>query len=156
MQLLAFGGGAGLFPLAPGTAGTLVAVPLVWLTYSFFDLTGYLACTLFLCVFGVVVCGSASRQLGVHDHKGIVWDEIAGYFITMIAVPLSWQTLLIGFLLFRFFDICKPWPIGAVDKKIKGGLGIMIDDILAGLVSLALLQLLQLLVYQTWLEKYLY
>ncbi|MCW8831483.1 MAG: phosphatidylglycerophosphatase A, partial [Gammaproteobacteria bacterium] len=89
---------------------------------------------------GIWICNYASRKLGVHDHPGIVIDEVAGFLITMFAVPSGWQWLLAGFVLFRFFDALKPWPISWMDKNISGGFGIMIDDVAAGLVSLALLQ----------------
>jgi phosphatidylglycerophosphatase A len=79
--------------------------------------------------------------MDVHDDSSIVWDEIAGMMITMLAVPLSWQTLLIGFVLFRFFDILKPWPISYLDKHVHGGFGIMIDDVLAGLFALGCVHL---------------
>ena len=91
---------------------------------------------------GIWICGAASLRLGVHDHPGIVWDEFAGFLITMTAVPMSWQTVLAGFLLFRFFDILKPWPIGWLDKKVAGGFGIMLDDIVAGAMAWFVLQLI--------------
>ena len=83
-------------------------------------------------------------QLGDYSLSigGIVWDEFAGYFITMIAAPAGWQWIIVGFVLFRFFDIIKPWPIKWADTKVEGGLGIMLDDILAGFISLAILQVL--------------
>jgi phosphatidylglycerophosphatase A len=85
------------------------------------------------------LCGRTSRDLGVHDHGGIVWDEFVGYWITMIAVPVDWVWALAGFILFRLFDILKPWPIGPVDKRVHGGLGIMLDDVLAGVMAAAVL-----------------
>ena len=88
----------------------------------------------------------SSEMLGVHDHGGIVWDEFAGYFITMIAAPAGWQWIVVGFVLFRIFDILKPWPIKWADTKVEGGLGIMLDDILAGFISLVILQVLARLV----------
>jgi len=87
----------------------------------------------------VYICDYTSKALGVHDHSGIVIDEIAGYFITMIAVPLDWVWVITGFLLFRFFDILKPWPISWLDKNVHGGLGIMLDDVLAGAFALVCL-----------------
>ena len=80
-------------------------------------------------------------MLGAHDHSGIVWDEFAGYFITMIAAPAGWVWILVGFALFRLFDIWKPWPISILDKQVDGGFGIMIDDIVAGFFALICLQL---------------
>jgi len=84
---------------------------------------------------GIYLCGKTADALGVHDHGGIVWDEIVGYLITMIAVPLDWKWVLVGFILFRIFDIWKPWPIKWVDSKVSGGLGIMLDDVLAGIFA---------------------
>jgi phosphatidylglycerophosphatase A len=90
---------------------------------------------------GVYLCGYTSAALGVHDHSGIVWDEFVGFWITMIAVPSTWQWILAGFVLFRLFDIVKPWPVKIADEKMKGGFGIMFDDVLAGLYALIGLQL---------------
>ena len=80
-------------------------------------------------------------MLGVHDHSGIVWDEFAGFFITMIAAPQGWQWIVLGFALFRLFDIWKPWPIHIIDNKVQGGVGIMLDDVIAGVYALVVLQL---------------
>jgi thiamine-monophosphate kinase len=137
-QFLAFGFGSGMSPKAPGTAGTLVAVPL-YLLLAELGLLPYTALLLVAAVFGVWLCGQASRELGVHDHPGIVWDEFVGFWITMWALPATWQWVLAGFLLFRVFDILKPWPISWCDRQVHGGLGIMLDDILAGIVSCLLL-----------------
>ncbi|TMP71409.1 phosphatidylglycerophosphatase A, partial [Pseudoalteromonas ruthenica] len=87
-------------------------------------------------------CGKTAEDVQVHDHPAIVWDEVAGFYITMLGAALSWQTLLAGFVLFRFFDIVKPGPIKLLDKRLKGGWGIMADDILAGIFSLICLQAL--------------
>ena len=129
---MAFGFGAGLAPKAPGTVGTLVAVPLyLWLAQ--FSTPVYLAAVLVIALAGIGICGRAAARLGVHDHPGIVWDEFAGYLVTMIPASGSWISLLAGFILFRLFDIWKPWPISVADKKISGGAGIMLDDLLAGI-----------------------
>lgn len=84
---------------------------------------------------GVWVCGYTARALGVHDHSAVVWDEVVGLWITLAAVAPSWPALLIGFVLFRLFDILKPWPIRWLDRHVQGGLGIMIDDVLAGVFA---------------------
>lgn len=134
LPFLGLGFGAGLAPRAPGTFGTLVAVPLVWLL----DRAGseiYLAITLAALVGGIGICGATARQLGVHDHGAIVWDEIAGLLVTLLFVPVTMLSLFLGFVLFRLFDILKPWPIRQVDRKVAGGLGIMLDDVLAGLFA---------------------
>jgi len=138
---LAFGLGGGLSPVVPGTVGTLVAVPLWWLMAGL-PLVIYLPLLVITCLVGVHLCAYASAKLGVHDHKGIVWDEFVGFWLTMVAVPLAWQTVLAGFVLFRFFDMLKPWPISWVDKHVHGGWGIMLDDVLAGLAAALLLQVL--------------
>ena len=134
IQFLAFGFGSGLAPRAPGTFGTLAAVPIYWLVADW-SLLEYSALILVSAVLGIWICGAASRQLNVHDHPGIVWDEFVGYWITMWAVPVDWVWMLAGFVVFRVFDIAKPWPINVLDKKVAGGFGIMIDDILAGVMA---------------------
>jgi phosphatidylglycerophosphatase A len=141
VHFLAFGFGSGAMPWAPGTFGTLVAVPLYWMLAAL-PLWLYLVCTVLLFVIGVWLCGVTSRDLGVHDHSGIVWDEIVGFLVTMIAVPKSAVWIIAGFILFRLFDIWKPWPIRWVDRQVGGGFGIMLDDLLAGCYSLLVLQLL--------------
>lgn len=130
VQLLAFGLGSGLSPVAPGTAGTLLAVPIFLVAarlpaalYAALLATGFLT--------GVWLCGRTARDLGVHDHPGIVWDEIIGYLLTMTAMPVTIWTVLGGFLAFRLFDVVKPWPVGWFDHNLGGGFGIMFDDALA-------------------------
>lgn len=140
VRALAFGFGAGLSPVAPGTMGTLVAVPLYLLVQDM-PLTLYAVLTVGLAVAGFWICGRAAHGLGVHDHPGIVWDEIVGYLITMLGAPAGWLWILTGFALFRFFDVVKPWPCGWVDRKVSGGVGIMLDDIIAGLYGLLAMQL---------------
>jgi phosphatidylglycerophosphatase A len=134
VHFLALGFGAGLVPRAPGTAGTLVAVPLIMFIGSFGPNALAIA-ALTMSVSGVYICGASATRLGVHDHPGIVWDEFTGFAITMLAVPLTWYWLLAGFVLFRFFDIVKPWPIREADHSLKGGLGIMLDDVIAGVFA---------------------
>ena len=134
VQFLAFGFGSGLAPKGPGTAGTLVAIPL-YLLIAQWSLFHYTIAVLLAAAVGVWICGAASRQLEVHDHPGIVWDEFVGYWITMWAVPLNWAWVLAGFVVFRVFDIFKPWPISVLDRKVGGGFGIMIDDVLAGVMA---------------------
>lgn len=141
VHLLSLGFGSGLSPVAPGTFGTLAAVPL-YLLIQPLSLTYYLLIIFLSLVAGFYLCGETAKELGVHDHGGIVWDEIVGFFITMIAVPLDWKWILAGFILFRFFDIVKPWPIKWIDSKIEGGVGIMLDDVLAGIFALIGLHLL--------------
>jgi len=141
-HFLAFGFGSGLFPKAPGTAGTLVAVPLAFILRDL-DLPVFLALTAVLFIVGVWLCGRTADDLGVHDHSGIVWDEIVGYLVTVAWVPREGLWLVAGFVLFRLFDIWKPWPISTLDRRVKGGFGIMLDDLLAGLVAAAVLFIFQ-------------
>lgn len=136
----AFGFGSGLSPKAPGTVGTALAIPL-FLGLGRLDIEFYLMAVLAGAMGGVYICGAAAKKLGVHDHSGIVWDEIIGYLIAMAALPVEWPWMLAGFLLFRLFDILKPWPVKWADQKVKGGIGIMLDDILAGLLSWGVLML---------------
>lgn len=138
-HLLSFGFGSGLAPRAPGTFGTLAAVPVYWLL-SGLSLPLYLALTALAALLGIWLCGYTARRLGEHDHPSIVWDEFVGYFITMIAAPAGWQWLLLGFVLFRLFDILKPWPIRWIDRHVHGGFGIMLDDVLAGVMAWLVLQ----------------
>ncbi len=147
VHLLAFGFGAGLSPFAPGTAGTLVAVPVLLLIERL-GLPVQIAITVILTLAGVYICGASSRKLGIHDHSGIVWDEIAGFLIAACAIPARWQWIAAAFALFRFFDIVKPWPIREADHSLKGGVGIMLDDVLAGLFSAIILYAAQLLIRQ--------
>jgi phosphatidylglycerophosphatase A len=131
VHLLAFGFGSGLAPKAPGTFGTLAAIPFFLLICQL-TLVHYVLFVLVAGLAGIYICDKTAKDLRVHDHSGIVWDEMVGYWITMTMIPVSWHSLLAGFLLFRLFDIWKPFPIHWLDKKVKGGFGIMIDDVLAG------------------------
>ena len=144
IHCLAFGFGSGLAPKAPGTFGTLLAVPL-YLLLSQLSLLPYMLVVVIAFAVGIYLCGRTATDLGVHDHPGIVWDEFVGFWITMIAAPAGWLWVVIGFILFRLFDIWKPWPIRFFDKNVESGLGIMIDDVLAGLYALLVLQLIALL-----------
>jgi len=141
VHMLAFGFGAGCSPRAPGTMGTLLAVGL-YLPLERLPLDAYLLVLLGVTLVGFWVCDRASKDLGVHDHPGIVWDEIAGYLLTMTAAPGGWAWIVLGFALFRLFDIWKPWPIGWLDRRVGGGVGIMLDDLVAGLFAAVCLQLI--------------
>lgn len=138
IHFLALGFGSGLAPKAPGTFGTLAAIP-VFLLLSLLSPWLYLLTVLLMSIAGIYICGKAATDVGVHDHGAIVWDEFIGFFITMFMVPLSFTSIVVGFLLFRVFDIFKPWPISWADKKLHGGFGIMFDDVLAGLLALAIM-----------------
>lgn len=140
-HLVALGFGAGLAPKAPGTFGTLIAIPFI-IAFATLGLTWYLFFLVAGTVLGIYICGKTAQDVGEHDHGAIVWDEIIGFALTMLMVPLSVQSLVLGFLLFRFFDIVKPWPIRWFDRRVHGGLGIMLDDLLAAVPAWLILQLL--------------
>ncbi|WP_207060907.1 phosphatidylglycerophosphatase A [Motiliproteus sp. SC1-56] len=142
-HLLAFGFGSGAARRAPGTCGTLAAV----IPYYFLQqlsLWPYLAVIAVAFVAGIYICGRTSRDLGVHDHGGIVWDEFVGLWLTLVLVPPGWGWLVAGVVLFRIFDIIKPWPIRWADRRVEGGLGIMLDDVLAAAYAWLVLQLFAL------------
>lgn len=141
IHLLAFGFGSGLAPKAPGTVGTLAAVPF-YLLMQPLSLSSYLVIVLIAFALGVWVCGESAKRLGEHDYGGIVWDEFVGFWITMMAAPTGWSWIVLGFVLFRLFDIIKPWPIKVADQQVQGGLGIMLDDVLAGIMAGFCLQLI--------------
>lgn len=138
---IAFGFGSGLMPFVPGTWGTLAAMP-VYLLLAGFSWQVYLILTLAAFFIGIAVCDRVSSELGVHDYSGIVWDEVVGYLLTMFLAPLSLLWMAVGFLLFRLFDIWKPEPIRYIDKHVHGGLGIMLDDVLAAVPAWIVMQLL--------------
>lgn len=144
LVFLACGFGSGASPWAPGTAGTLVAVP-VYLLLSHLDTLNYLAITTMMFLLGIYLCDRAAVRFGQHDHAAIVWDEIVGFLVTMSLLPPAWQWIVAGFIAFRLFDILKPWPISWLDRHVGGGLGIMLDDIAAGLAGLSVLLLIQFL-----------
>ena len=141
-HFLAFGFGSGLARKAPGTWGTLAGMPFVPLL-QYISLPLALGIIVLASLFGIWLCGKVADDLGVHDHGGIVWDEIVGIWITLVLLPASWLWWCAGFVAFRLFDIVKPWPISVLDRRLGGGLGIMLDDILAGLFAALVLLLLQ-------------
>jgi len=138
---IAFGFGSGLMPIAPGTWGTLAAIP-IYLLLAHSGWIIYLLATLAAFVLGVVVCDNVSREMGVHDYKGIVWDEVVGYLLTLFLAPVGLLWMVTGFVLFRIFDIWKPQPIRWIDKHVQGGLGIMLDDVLAALLAWIVMQIM--------------
>ncbi len=135
-HLLATGFGSGLAKYVPGTMGTLAAIPF-YLLLAQLPFGWYLVAVLVAALIGVKICTITSGDMKVHDHGSIVWDEFVGFWITMAIAPtVSWQWVFTGFILFRFFDMVKPWPISWLDKHVKGGFGIMVDDILAGFMAM--------------------
>ena len=141
INFLAVGFGSGLSPKAPGTIGTVACIPLYW-QLAQLDFYSYIAVCVVVSIIGIAICEYTARQLKTHDHPGIVWDEFAGFFITMIAVPMTTINIVLGFILFRIFDIFKPWPISWLDKRVSGGLGIMLDDLVAGVFACGSLHLI--------------
>lgn len=138
-HLLSFGFGSGYAPKAPGTAGTLAAIPF-FLGLSLLNPITYALVTLGCLFIGIYLCQRTSEALGVADHPAIVWDEFVGYFITMLLAPVNVYTVVLGFIFFRFFDILKPWPVSVIDSRLKGGLGVMLDDVIAGVYAFLCLQ----------------
>ncbi len=149
-HFFALGFGSGLAPKAPGTFGTLVGFPLFWLIFNYsFSTQLMIIAVLFL--FGIYVCDKTSKDLGVSDHGAIVWDEIVAMMLVLTIAHLHWLTCLLAFLLFRLFDIWKPFPISYFDAKLKNGFGVMFDDLLAALYAMASMWLIFYL-YLYWLS----
>lgn len=141
LYFIAFGFGSGAVPFAPGTFGTLMAIPF-YLVLRLLPLPYYLAFIVLFIIFTSWLCDRISRDTNTHDHPGMCIDEFAGFFVTMIAAPAGFYWILLGFVLFRLFDIIKPWPISYADKNIKGGFGMIFDDVLAGIYAMIIIQAL--------------
>jgi phosphatidylglycerophosphatase A len=135
-HFLAFGGGIGLSRIAPGTMGTLAVFPFFWVLDYFLSALEFLLLIALLFVMGIWACGVTGKTLGSHDHGGMVLDEMTAFLLVLLFTPkaLMWQAF--GFLLFRLFDIIKPPPIGYYDRKLRGGFGVMFDDLLAAFMTL--------------------
>jgi phosphatidylglycerophosphatase A len=129
-----FGFGAGLLPLAPGTAGTLIGIPVVIL-FQFLPTAVMLLGVLLIVLLSVWLAGAVTRQIGIEDHPSIVIDEIAGYVVAMTMIPLTWWTVTVGFVIFRLFDVYKPPPANWLDRNCTGGFGITADDVVAGIYT---------------------
>lgn len=153
VEALATGFYVGKVPFMPGTFGTLLGIPLVWLFVQASALF-YMAASIGLLVLAAVVAEMHERFSKEHDASEIVIDEVVGYVIAMTWLPLNWQSLLAAFVLFRLFDIWKPFPIGHIDRKITGGLGTVLDDVAAGLVVNVILQIVY--TKTNWLGEQLY
>ena len=146
-HLIAFGFGSGLAPLAPGTVGTLLGLPLFWLTVAIApDLPNQIIFLIAAFLLGVWACGRSGRALGVADHGGMVWDEIVAFALVLLFTPTAWPWTVAAFALFRLFDILKPWPIRLAYTRLKNGFGVMFDDLLAAAYAIAALKGLQWLV----------
>lgn len=146
LHFLGLGFGSGLIPFMPGTMGSLAAIPLILLLIPASNLV-FLLITVVSVLVGIYICDKTAKAMRVHDHGSIVWDEVAGMLITFLFVPLTMVNIVLGFLLFRFFDILKPWPISFIDKHIHGGFGIMLDDVIAGLMACGCLHLINIYWY---------
>ena len=143
LHFLALGLGTGLVPKAPGTVASFIALLLYLPSIgSSFLLLCLVIVSSFL--IGIWVCSQTAEDIGVEDHSGIVWDEFVGMWLTLLLAPPGWAWILIGFCLFRTFDILKPWPINWVDRNVKGGLGIMLDDVLAGIMAVLCMQAIEI------------
>lgn len=140
LYFIGFGFGSGCIPFAPGTFGTLMAIPF-YLALRLLPLSYYLIALLFITIFASWLCSYLSRQIASHDHPGMCIDEFVGFFVTMINAPAGWGWILLGFILFRLFDIWKPWPISYLDEKVHGGFGMVLDDVVAGIFACAIIQL---------------
>lgn len=140
VHFFALGFGSGLAPFAPGTFGSVVGLAIALALAPLGTVWNLVACVVAV-VAGIWICGESARRLGVHDHPAIVWDEVAGMMITMLAAPQSWWGAVLAFALFRLFDIAKPWPIREIDHGMSGGAGIMLDDVLAGVFAALVLMI---------------
>jgi phosphatidylglycerophosphatase A len=138
VHFLAFGFGFGLAPVAPGTFGSIPGLVIFWLTLDF-GLYVQLGIAAAMAAAGIWICGESARRIGVHDHGGIVWDEIVGMYLTLLVAPFTVAGWVAAFVLFRFMDIVKPWPIRDLDHRLRGGAGIMLDDLVAALYAAILL-----------------
>ncbi len=145
--MLGFGFGCGLAPVAPGTFGTLPALPMAFVLYLA-GISGWwlAALCVILFVWGVRICSYTEYELGIQDYGGIVWDEIVAMLFVLAFMPFKWGWWLAAFVLFRLFDALKPWPIKWFDLRVHGGLGIMLDDVIAALFTLAVLKIIGLLI----------
>ncbi|MEE8386993.1 MAG: phosphatidylglycerophosphatase A [Acidiferrobacterales bacterium] len=142
VHFLAFGLGSGAAPYAPGTFGTLAAIPLYLLMVNFLNWPAYAAVVAIMFLLGVWMCDLTERDIGVHDHSGIVWDEFVGFLVTMFYAPTGWIWIVAGFFLFRLFDIWKPYPVRQLERRYRNGFGNMVDDLIAGLYAGLALQAL--------------
>ncbi|KOY62966.1 phosphatidylglycerophosphatase [Photorhabdus heterorhabditis] len=141
-HLLATGFGSGLSPIIPGTMGSVASIPFWLLLMQFPEWICWLVIIIGM-LFGIMICQRTSDDMKVHDHGSIVWDEFIGMWITLMAIPvINWQWVLTGFIVFRIFDMWKPWPIRWFDRYVHGGLGIMLDDIIAAIFSFVIVWLL--------------
>ena len=138
-HVVAFGFGAGLAPFAPGTAGTLAAIPIHWYLAPRLGAPAYLGLIAVLFLVGVWACARTGRSLGVADHPAMVWDETVAFLLVLAIVPREFPWQAAGFLLFRLLDVVKPAPIRSIERRFKGGFGVMFDDLVAAGLALVVL-----------------
>lgn len=131
--------GIGRIPKAPGTWGSLATIPLIFVLMKLGPIV-YMISTLAISILAIYAADIYERQSDRHDSKEIVIDEVAGMLVTMTMLPMTWQAFVVGFVMFRFFDIFKPFPISYFDRKVPGGFGVVVDDLVAGLISNVILQ----------------
>ena len=148
LHWIATGFGSGLSPIAPGTAGSIAAIPF-YLCLMKLPPIGYAIIVVMAFFLGVWATQNATRAIGIDDHGGLVWDEFVGMWITLFITPPGWIWIFLGFCVFRLFDILKPWPIRTIDRHLQGGWGIMLDDVLAGIFAWFTLQCAYYL-FLTW------
>ena len=140
---IALGFGLGLAPVAPGTFGTLLAIPLAALLHAYLSTAGFVAATVALALVGVWAVQVTGRNLGVPDHGAIVWDEVVAFLLVLFFVGGNAASIAVAFVVFRFFDIVKPPPIRQLDRALKNGFGVMVDDLLAAAYTLLVLAIVQ-------------
>ena len=145
LYFIAFGLGSGTIPFAPGTFGTLMAIPF-YLLLAPLSIPLYSIFVVLFTAVSMLICHRIISEIHVEDHPGMCIDEFAGFFVTMIGAPHGWMWVALGFILFRLFDIWKPWPIYIMDKNIHGGFGMVLDDVIAGLYGLIVLQLIKTII----------
>jgi phosphatidylglycerophosphatase A len=138
VNFLAFGFGAGLAPIAPGTAGSLLGIAFAWFSLPLAS-EWRIAVGVLAFVAGIWLCGESARRMGVHDHPGIVWDEVVAMYLVLLTVPPEIVLWALAFGLFRLFDVWKPWPIRDLDHRLRGGAGIMLDDLAAAFYAASIL-----------------
>lgn len=141
LHFIAFGFGSGAIPIAPGTFGTLLAIPF-YLAIQHLSNLNYLIVITIITILSCWLCEKVSREIAADDHQGMCIDEFVGFLVTMFAAPIGWQWILIGVILFRIFDIWKPQPIRYLDEHIHGGIGMILDDVAAGVFSAIIIQIL--------------
>lgn len=143
LYFAAFGFGTGVIPFAPGTFGTLFAAFLYALLPQSLSFVSHLVITIFVTLASIYICDRVSREIDTHDHPGMCIDEFPGFFVSMLFAPSGLIGLVSAFLLFRFFDIIKPWPINWIDKHVHGGIGMVLDDVMAGVFVCVLFLLIR-------------